>query len=156
MGKFAQGKYTPKNPEKYVGNNLPHYRSSWELVLCQFCDNHPGVIQWASESIKIPYVNPFTGKRTVYVPDFFIVSVDKNGQKRAELIEVKPHKETSLEAAGRSKKAQAAAILNQAKWQAANAWAKANGVKFRIMTENDMFAQGKPPPARQPKTRRKK
>lgn len=121
-----------------------------------FCDTHPGVVQWASESIKIPYVNPFTGMRTVYVPDFFIVFVDKHGQQRAELIEVKPKKETSLEAAGRSKKAQAAAILNQAKWQAANAWAKANGVKFRIMTEEHMFAQGKPPPARPPKTRRKK
>ena len=153
--KYSQGRFTPKNPEKYVGNGRPMWRSSWELHLMLFCDNHPGVIQWASESIKIPYVNPFTGKRTVYVPDFFIVFVDKNGRKRAELIEVKPKKETSLEAAGRSKKAQAAAVLNQAKWQAAQAWAKANNITFRIMTEESMFHQGRPPSVKQTKARKR-
>jgi hypothetical protein len=29
------------------------------------------------------------------------------------------------------------------KWQAANAWASQNGLRFRVVTENDMFAQGK-------------
>ena len=38
----------------------------------RFCDEHPGVTQWASEAIKIPYRNPLTGKNTIYVPDFFI------------------------------------------------------------------------------------
>jgi len=32
MGKFAQGKYKVKNPEKYVGTKEPTYRSSWEFM----------------------------------------------------------------------------------------------------------------------------
>ena len=53
--------------------------------------------------------------------------------------EIKPSKETTLEAAGNSKRAQAAAILNMAKWQAASAYCKANGLYFRIITEKDLF-----------------
>ena len=96
MAKFASGKYTVKNPAKYAGNKTPMYRSSWEWAFMQFCDNHPGVIQWASEAIKIPYKNPLTGKNTIYVPDFIVVYQDKNGKKRAECIEVKPKKEISV------------------------------------------------------------
>jgi hypothetical protein len=142
MTKFAQGLFTPKHPEKYIGKKKIHYRSSWEWAFMNFADNNPSVLQWASESINIPYRNPFTGKNTIYVPDFFIVYVDKNQKQHAELIEVKPKKETSLEEAGRSKKAQAAAILNQAKWEAAAIWCKRNQIRFRIVTEDDIFHQG--------------
>ena len=71
--RFARGKFMPKNQEKYVGTKTPTYRSSWEHAFMRLCDEHPNVYQWASESIKIPYRHPFTGKYTVYVPDFFIV-----------------------------------------------------------------------------------
>lgn len=108
-----------------------------------FCDNNPNILQWASEAIHINYRNPFTNKNTIYVPDFLIVYNDATGQKHAEVIEVKPTKETTLEAAGRSPRAQAAAILNAAKWEAAKAWCKAQGLKFRIITENEIFHQGK-------------
>ena len=36
--------------------------------------------KWASESIKIPFQNPLTGRHTVYVPDFFIQYNNKNGK----------------------------------------------------------------------------
>lgn len=143
MSKYANGKYQIKNPEKYVGNKTPTYRSGWEWTFMQFCDNNPSILQWASEAIHINYRNPFTGRNTIYVPDFLIVYNDATGQKHAEVIEVKPTKETTLEAAGRSPKAQAAAILNAAKWEAARAWCKAQGLKFRIITENEIFHQGK-------------
>ena len=139
MAKFAQGKYTLKNPSKYSGNGTPTYRSSWEWAFMQFCDNHPSVIQWASEAIKIPYKNPLTGRATVYVPDFLVVYQDKNGRKRAELIEVKPKKETTMENAGRSKIAQARVVVNTAKWEAATRWCKQNSIQFRIVTEEDIF-----------------
>jgi hypothetical protein len=29
MSRFAQGKFTPKNPEKYIGKKTPTYRSGW-------------------------------------------------------------------------------------------------------------------------------
>lgn len=143
MKQFVQGKFTPTNPAKYIGNGTPTYRSSWEWAFMQFCDNNPAIQNWSSESIKIPYRNPFTGKQTIYVPDFFINYVDKNGKQHAEIIEVKPLKQTSLKEAGRSKHAQAHAVLNMAKWEAARAWSKQQGVFFRVVSENDIFHNGK-------------
>jgi hypothetical protein len=142
MSKYAQGKFQMKNPEKYVGNKTPTYRSGWEFVFMQFCDNNPAILQWASEAIHVNYRNPLTNKNTIYVPDFLIIYVDKNGGKHAEVIEVKPTKETSLQEAGRSARAQAAAIVNMAKWEAARAWCKQQGLVFRIVTENEIFHQG--------------
>ena len=143
MSKYANGKYQIQHPEKYVGNKTPTYRSGWEWTFMQFCDNNPNILQWASEAIHISYRNPLTGKNTIYVPDFLIVYNDANGKRHAEVIEVKPTKETSLQEAGRSPRAQAAAILNMAKWEAARAWCKAQGLHFRVVTEKDIFHQGK-------------
>ena len=109
----------------------------------QFCDSHPSVSKWASEAIKIPYRNPFTNKNTIYVPDFFIVYTDKNGSQHAELIEVKPASQTIREKVGKNKNDQAHFILNQYKWEAANAWCKQQGITFRIVNENDIFHNGK-------------
>jgi TnsA endonuclease N terminal len=143
VSKYAQGTFQIKNPEKYVGKKTPTYRSGWEHVFMTFCDNNPAILQWASEAIHINYQNPLTGRNTIYVPDFFIVYADKAGQTHAEVIEVKPTKETTLEAAGKSPRAQAAAIVNAAKWQAANAWCKNQGLRFRVVTENEIFHQGR-------------
>ena len=139
--KFAQGKFNPLNPEKYAGKKTPTYRSGWELTFMQFCDNHPSVVQWASEAITIPYKNPLTGKNTIYVPDFFIVYADKRGKRRAELIEVKPMKQTTMENA-KSQRDKAAVAVNYAKWEAANAWCKRQGIIFRVITENDIYHRG--------------
>ncbi len=143
MSKYANGKYQIQNPSKYVGNKTPTYRSGWEHTFMTFCDNNPNILQWASEAIHINYRNPLTGRNTIYVPDFLIVYNDAKGQRHAEVIEVKPTKETSLQEAGRSPRAQAAAILNMAKWEAARAWCKAQGLHFRVVTEKDIFHQGK-------------
>jgi hypothetical protein len=143
MSKYAQGKYQVQNPTKYVGNKQPTYRSSWEFVFMQFLDNNPSVLQWASEAVHVNYRNPLTGKNTIYVPDFLMVYVDSNGKQHAEVIEVKPTKETSLQEAGKSPRAQAAAILNMAKWEAARQWCRAKGLTFRVVTENQIFHQGK-------------
>ena len=141
MSKWAQGVYLVLNKEKYVGNGLPRYRSGWEHTFMTMCDNNPSILQWASESINIPYRNPFTGKQTIYVPDFLIVYVDKNQKTHAEVIEVKPSTETTLESA-RSPRDRAYVALNTAKWQAANAWCQQHGLKFRVITENQIFHNG--------------
>ena len=143
MARFAQGKFNPKFPEKYIGTKTPTYRSSWEFAFMRFCDEHPSVSQWASEAIKIPYRNPLTGKHTIYVPDFFIVYADKRGQQKVELIEVKPANQAIKEKTGRSRANQASYILNQAKWEAARAYCKQKGMLFRVVTEADIFHQGK-------------
>ena len=139
MSRFAQGKFNCKNPAKYIGGKVPTYRSGWEFAFMKFCDEHPSVTQWASEAIRIPYRNPLTGKMTIYVPDFFMAYVDAIGKQHVELIEVKPANQTSLKEAGRSRHNQLHSVVNAAKWEAANAYCKQNKIKFRIVTEHDIF-----------------
>lgn len=143
MAKFAQGKFTLKNPDKYVGTKTPTYRSSWEFAFMRFCDENPSVEKWASEAIRIPYKNPFTGKHTIYVPDFFIAYSDAKGNQKVEVIEVKPDNQTTKESLGNSRSNQMHWALNQVKWEAARAWCKQKGIFFRVITEKDIFHQGK-------------
>jgi hypothetical protein len=143
MSRFAQGKFNCKNPAKYIGGKVPTYRSGWEFAFMKFCDEHPSVTQWASEAIRIPYRNPLTGKMTIYVPDFFMAYVDATGKQHVELIEVKPANQTSLKEAGRSRHNQLHSVVNAAKWEAANAYCKQNKIKFRIVTEHDIFHGGR-------------
>lgn len=142
MRNTARGKFVPKNPEKYQGLGDPTYRSSWELTFMMFCDNNPAIEHWASESVKIPYRDPLTGKNTIYVPDFLIVYVDRNQKKHAELIEIKPNNQATLEAVGKNKLNQAQYIRNLAKWEAATAWCKRYGIQFRVISERDIFHNG--------------
>ena len=131
-----------KNPAKYIGKKPPLSRSSWEFVFMRMLDEHSGVENWASESIQIPYQDPLTGKYTIDVPDFFIVYKDKNGKKRAEVVEVKPSNQQLRERVGKSRYNQEQYIKNLAKWEAANAWCKQKQLKFRIINEEDIFHQG--------------
>lgn len=142
MAKFAQGRFEMKNPDKYVGKKTPLARSSWEFVFMRMLDEHPGVQSWASESIQIPYRDPLTGRHTIYVPDFFIVYVDKDKKKHAEVVEVKPASQTFKEQVGKSLYNQEQYIKNLAKWEAATAWCKQQGIRFRIINEGDIFHQG--------------
>jgi hypothetical protein len=138
MSKYSQGRFVPKNPAKLIGKADVVFRSSWELTVMNFLDTHPSVIQWASESIRIPYTNPLTGKPSQYVPDFMVLYQDKNGNRRAEVVEVKPSKEAIAENA-KSKRDKVSLILNTAKWAAAMVFCKKNGMIFRILTENDIY-----------------
>jgi hypothetical protein len=141
MANFRQGFYTVKNKEKYVGKGAPRYRSGWEMSFMVFLDNNDHVLQWASESISIPYRNPVTGKHSMYVPDFFITYRTRNNTMMAELVEIKPRKQSVLEGKMTEKDRMIIAV-NYAKWDAATKWAKRNGCKFRVITEDDMFHQG--------------
>jgi len=142
MAKFAQGRFEMKNPSKYVGTKIPLARSSWEFVFMRMLDEHQGVEKWASESIQIPYRDPLTGKYTIYVPDFFITYVDKNGAKHAEVVEVKPASQTLLANVGKSVYNQQQYVKNMAKWEAATKWCKQQGIKFRVVNEEHIFHQG--------------
>lgn len=141
MKKFAQGQYVVKNREKYVGLGNPKFRSSWEFAFMNFCDNNEHILQWASESIQIPYRNPLTGRQTIYIPDFFITYRGRDNTVRAELIEIKPKKQSVVESKA-SARDRATVAVNYAKWDAATKWAKRNGVVFRVITEDMMFHQG--------------
>lgn len=142
MSKFHQGPYTVKNPEKYVGKGKPRFRSSWELTFMMFLDNNDQILQWASESIAIPYRHPLTGKMTQYIPDFLITYRTKDNQMRAELIEIKPKKQSILEAKMKDRD-RAIVAINYCKWDAAQKWCKRQGISFRVINEDQIYHQGR-------------
>jgi hypothetical protein len=141
MANFRQGVYTVKNLQKYVGSGSPRYRSGWELTFMMFLDNNDNIVNWASESIRIPYRNPITGKQSMYVPDFFVTYRDRNNKTRAELIEIKPKKQSLVESKA-SDRDRAVVAVNYAKWDSATKWARRNGLTFRVINEDQIFHQG--------------
>jgi len=143
MGKWANGIYTPKNPEKYIGKHAPRYRSGWEMTFMTFCDSNKNVLAWASESMSIPYRNPLTGKPSNYIPDFFVVYENKFGKKIAEVVEIKPKKQSLIESRTASARDRAAVAVNHAKWAAAKAYCQSQGFAFRVITEEDLFYNGR-------------
>ena len=142
MSRFANGKYNLKNPEKYIGKGTPTYRSSWEFSFMNFADTNEHVLQWASESINIPYRNPLTGKQTIYVPDFLVVYRTKNNTVKAEVIEIKPSSQSMITEKQKPQE-RAVVAINHAKWEAASVWCKRQGLAFRIITEREMFHNGR-------------
>lgn len=149
MPKFLQGFFKPKFPEKYQGDptNII-YRSSWELKLFSFLDLMPTVVSWQSEEIVIPYLSPVDGKTHRYFVDARVDLIDKDGKKQTYLIEVKPANQTTKpelteNQSTRTKNAQMRTyLINQAKWTAAEDYAKKKGWKFKIITESELFNNG--------------
>jgi len=137
-GHVHSGEFTPSNPAKYKGSYPITYRSSWELTVFNMFDSHPNVLEWASESIKIPYMHPFKGRMSFYIPDIVAKFVDKKGKTHVEVIEIKPLKETLAEHA-KSRYDQAQLAVNHAKWKSAQAYCAKVGMKFRILTEKQIY-----------------
>lgn len=136
-------KFIIKNKHKYVGDceNIV-CRSSWEVHMCDFLDNNPNVLQWASEEIKIPYIKPTDGKIHTYYPDFLVKYIDKNGDIRCDLIEVKPLRQINPPKNKKSKRYSEDCItyaINVAKWKAAKLFCQQRGINFRLLPENDLF-----------------
>ena len=141
--RFSQGLFIPQNPKKCIGDLSKFiYRSSWEKDFMNTCDLNPAIMQWGSETISIPYMHPVTGTQKQYFPDFFISYMASNGAIIHECIEIKPAKESLIEKA-RSKRDKIQIAVNQAKWAAANIFCNANGFKFRVLTEAQMYGKGK-------------
>ena len=141
MANYRQGAYTVKNTAKYVGRGTPRYRSGWELTFMMFLDSNENVLQWASESISIPYRNPLTGKSSMYVPDFLVTYRGPNNTTKAELIEIKPKKQSLIESKMNANE-RAIVAVNYAKWDSATKWAKKNGLTFRVINEDQIYHQG--------------
>lgn len=141
MSKYAKGIFYLKNPSKYIGSTQPTFRSSWENHFFRQLDEHPAVLQWASEAIKIPYRHPITGKIHNYIPDILMMYVDAAYKKHVEVIEIKPNSQTSLQEA-KSQHDKIHAVINEAKWAAAREFCRQQGMVFRVVSEKDLFHQG--------------
>ena len=142
-GKFKQGFYPLRNPEKYVGDpSKIVFRSSWELEMNKFFDNNPNILQWSSEEIAIPYIKPTTGRVHRYFPDYWIKYRNGEGEILQEIIEVKPHVQVHINSKCRiTDYDRLMYAINVAKWEAATQFCKKNNIKFRILTEKEMFRQ---------------
>lgn len=141
MAKFKQGYFTPRYPEKYVGDITKiRYMSSWELSCHKFFDGNPNVLRWSSESIPIKYIKPTDGKLHTYYPDYWVEYVSTQGEIIQEIIEVKPLKQTKKPTHGKHLLyEQLTYAINMAKWHACNEWCKKRGITFRIITERKIF-----------------
>lgn len=141
---YHKRKYTPINPQKYVGDPTNIImRSSWETRFALWCDNNPSVIKWNSEETVVPYICPTDNKRHRYFIDFRIQLRDKRGVLKTYLVEIKPDKQTRPpEVPSRKTKRfliEAATYMkNEAKWKAATQYAKDRGWEFIILTENHL------------------
>jgi hypothetical protein len=143
VGKYHQGFFHPRNPEKYAGdpNNII-YRSLWEFKFMRYCDQNPNIIKYGSEEIAIPYYNPIKKRVCNYYPDF-IIMVENNANKKTYLIEVKPKKQTVPPKKGKRVtksyiyESQAYEV-NQSKWNAAREWCQDRLIEFKIITEDEL------------------
>ena len=140
--KFRQGLFKPKNSSKYVGRTPPVYRSGWELKFFRWCDENTNVLEWASEAIIIPYVNPIDGKGHRYYTDGVVVIRETNGINKY-IIEIKPSDQLKQPTTGRKKNStliyeNKRYIQNMAKWNAAKKWCEQRNYKFLILTEKEL------------------
>ena len=143
---YHQGKFTPQNISKYIGDpNEIYYRSSWELKFMKWCDQNPSVLEYGSEEFFIPYVSPVDKKYHRYFPDFIIKVKESTGVIKTYVIEVKPDKQTRPPV---KKKNVTKSFLyetrmyavNCAKWKAAKSWCADRRLEFKIITEKQLFA----------------
>jgi hypothetical protein len=147
MAAFKQGKYTPKHPEKYIGDVTKiRYMSGWELSTHTFLDNNPNILRWSSEGFSIPYMKPTDHRIHKYFPDYYIeYKSPTTGQLVREILEVKPLAQTKRPRQRKTQTTQSKLYeqmtyaVNMAKWEAAEAFCKKHNLIFRKVTEKQIF-----------------
>ena len=140
-----KGRYTPKNPNKYLGDpSRVIYRSSWERKFMKYCDDNAAILEWGSEEVIIPYLSPWDGRIHRYFPDFYIKVRQANGSIKKMIIEVKPKKQTGPPTVTPKRKTRRwykdvkTWGVNEAKWKYATEWCNNNDMEFKILTEDHL------------------
>jgi hypothetical protein len=141
--KSYKGFFKPKNPAKYKGDpSNVVYRSSWELRVMKWFDDHPNVIWWCSEELHIKYFSPVDEKWHRYFPDFVVKMRRKDGTVMTYVLEVKPEFQTKKPVQKRKTKRfiqeSMTYIVNQCKWKAADEFCQEHGWQFKVVTEKDL------------------
>ena len=138
------GKYKVQNKQKYVADlNECTWRSSWELVYMKYLDKQPNVIEWASESVIIPYYNPAEKKSRRYFVDFYVKVLAKTGKYQKYIVEIKPAEQCKppkkkKRLTQKYKNELKAYVRNMSKFKAAKKWAEKRGWIFIIVTEKEL------------------
>jgi len=151
MARYNQGRFRPKNPEKYKGDpSRCYYRSSWEFKFFRYVDQHPDVIWWASEEYVVPYMSPIDGRAHRYFPDVVVKKKTPEGTTETVMIEIKPKGQTrppdprkkNATKTGRVSRKYINEVktygINEAKWRAAERYCADRGWKFMLMTEDQL------------------
>lgn len=121
------------------------YKSSWEEAVFKVMDNNPNVVRWGYEIVKIAYMKPMannTFARRNYYPDIYVEYYDQDGKFIKEVVEIKPLKQTKPSRARRPEVKlyeNYTHMVNLSKWEQAEKWCRARGIKFSIMTEKSIF-----------------
>jgi hypothetical protein len=142
---FKQGKFLPKNTQKYKGDiKKIIYRSSLELKFCNFCDDNINIVQWSSECLEIPYMSPMDNKKHFYYPDFEIFIKNNNIVERW-IVEVKPKSMLQEPQKPKSNNSKVlknynfklkSYITNMIKLKAATEYCTRNNAKYKLVTES--------------------
>jgi len=122
----VKGKFTPNNKNKFLGKKDPIYRSLWERRFMMYCDRSEAIKFWDSESFHIPYMHPKEKRMRNYYPDFYVDYIDRYGNPRKKLIEIKPRYQMKWH-------------INRAKWAAAKEYCDEYNMEFQVLTERELF-----------------
>lgn len=137
------GNFTPRFPEKYVGDlNRIVFKSLWEYNLMDWLDKNEFVLTWESwdnesGSNCIPYVCRSDNRSHRYYPDFKITFADG----KTIIVEIKPKSQTippKLRKGQRQDKyIRECAVFakNISKWEAGVIFCKKRGWDFQVWTE---------------------
>lgn len=138
--RFRQGYFDVSNSTKYVGATPVIYRSSLEVKCFSVFERSASVVAWSSEPDFVNINYTYNNKVYKYNVDCYVEFA--NGAK--QIIEIKPeyqvYEPSPAKFKDRAKYAQAVETYhrNMAKWKAAHAWAIANGMTFKILTDTSI------------------
>lgn len=146
MRRANEGKFVPKNLDKYIGDYTKiMYRSNLEYNAFIFCDNNPFVIRWGYEIIQIPYMKPQPNGSyapSIYKPDIYVEFMNVDKELKKVLLEVKPEKFINK---SKSKKRKTAIVenytymINMIKAEAAQKWCSTRGIEYRFALEKNIM-----------------
>lgn len=150
-----RGFYKLLNPQKFllpIDNHMKsfnestgsvEFKSSLELAAIRYCDYNKHITKYSLEPFAIKYVKPTDGKPHRYYVDLFLEF--SNGEKfiveiksKGETIPPKKPSKKTGKAIANYQRALQTYHVNQAKWSAAETWAKQNNMRFLILTEDDL------------------
>jgi len=139
-----RGKFTPKNPQKYVGDVKGIvYRSLWERNTFRWIDANANIVAWNSEEVIVPYICGTDNKVHRYYMDLWF----KTSDGKTYIVEIKPKKQTQPPKEPKRKtrryiKESLTYIKNQSKWEAASEFAADRGWHFQVWTEDTLKSMG--------------
>lgn len=161
--KYNRGTFIPKNVDKCFNYNGQYpdakpitFRSSWEKILCNFCDMQENVLAYGSEILELPYYSEIDNKMHRYVTDFVMVTKSRDGSIKKWVIEVKPESQAArLDEHGNlimpkppKKPTQRRLALwqercnvirrNNEKWSVAKEFCYKKGYIFKVITEREL------------------